>query len=137
MVTAKGARRAKQKSRGKSALRRRAEEQLAQRDQKRGGRNTPGDVDRTVHELTVHPIELELQNEELRQARDALHNSYNELYDFAPVGYLTFDDLAVIRKANLTAAGMLGRERSQLIGKRFAQLVDAGSADRFRLFLRP
>jgi signal transduction histidine kinase len=106
-------------------LRRRAEEAL------RAGRvvspSDPGDdPQKLLHELQVHQIELEMQNEELRQARDeaeAALEKYTDLYDFAPVGYATLDGAGIIRGINLTAAALLGKERLLLIGRSFAPFV--------------
>lgn len=81
---------------------------------------------RLVHELQVHQIELEMQNEELGRASEELEASrarYFELYDLAPVGYLTVSKQGVIVEANLTTATLLGMERSALAGKPFASLV--------------
>ncbi len=72
---------------------------------------------RLVHELQVHQIELEMQNEELRRARQELElsrNTYAELFDFAPVGYFVLDARGLIRTANLAGAQLLGSERQQL-----------------------
>src|SRR6516165_7948325 len=74
----------------------------------------PEDAVALVHELEVHQIELELQNEELRRAQSELEESRDELrdlYDFAPVGYLTLSEDRVILRANLTGAALLGVER--------------------------
>ena len=79
-----------------------------------------------VHELQVHQIELEMQNESLRQAQVELEVSrdrYVDLYEFAPVGYLTLNREGLIEAANLTAATLLGVERKQLLGHRFAPFV--------------
>lgn len=79
----------------------------------------PEDVERLLHELQVHQIELEMQNRQLHETQEELRQSkelYAELFDFAPVGYAMFDDKGGIRMANLVLAEMLGVERSQLIG---------------------
>lgn len=89
-----------------------------------------------VHELRVHQIELEMQNEELRKAQIELEQSrtrYAELFDFAPVGYLVFDSKGVIVEINLTAASLLGIERSHLVGKPFSPRVVPDSRDAWRL----
>lgn len=81
---------------------------------------------RLNHELMVHKIELEIQNAELRHARDELEKTlenYTDLYDFAPVGYFTLDRLGTIRSVNLTSAGLVGIERSLLVGKRIGLFI--------------
>jgi signal transduction histidine kinase len=119
------------------ALRRRAEEAL--RDAPPAfPPSTDGEMRKLLHELQVHQIELEMQNEELRQARtemEAALEKYTDLYDFAPVGYMTLDGAGVIGSINLTAAGLLGRPRSQLTGRPFGFLVAVGSHDAFQDFL--
>ncbi len=73
-----------------------------------------------VHELRVHQIELEMQNDELRNLQVQLEESrtrYVDLYDFAPVGYITLDKDGLILEANITAATQLGIERGHLINK--------------------
>jgi diguanylate cyclase (GGDEF)-like protein/PAS domain S-box-containing protein len=87
-----------------------------------------------LHELQVHRIELEMQNEELRRAYAALEatrDSYADLYDFAPVGYLTLDSNGLVTKANLTAASLLGIDRAHLVGHRFARQVAPVDRDRW------
>ena len=78
------------------------------------------EVHRLVHELQVHQIELEMQNEELRRAQnelEAARDSYADLYDFAPIGYLTLSERGQILEANLTAARLLDMERGVLLGQ--------------------
>ena len=121
-----------------SELRKRAEDRLrAARPAAR--RMDAGDVESLVTELQIHQVELEIQNEELRGAQTALANArdrYIELYDFAPVGYLTLDGQGVVQETNLTAAKMLDVERSELVGRSFARLVAAEDGDSCYLHLR-
>jgi PAS domain S-box-containing protein len=89
-----------------------------------------------VHELRVHQIELEMQNEELRKTQVELEQSrtkYAELFDFAPVGYLVFDPDGRVLEANLTASSMLGWDRSDMVGRAFSLHVALGSRDAWRL----
>lgn len=116
-------------------LRRRAEERLAQKPADPGSRGSGADMLKLIHELEVHQIELELQNEELREARLAVETSYNELYDFAPVGYFTLDASGLIVQVNLTGAGMAGRPRSEVVKQRLRKFVAAGTRDRFDAFM--
>ncbi|MBE0598930.1 MAG: PAS domain-containing sensor histidine kinase [Desulfuromonadales bacterium] len=109
-------------------LRRRAEEALLE---KTATSPAPGEEpQKLLQELQVHQIELEMQNEELLYARNEMEAAlerYSDLYDFAPVGYATLDERGIIRSINLTAAGLLGMERSQLIGRRFGLFVGSSS----------
>lgn len=95
---------------------------------------TEPEVQRLLHELKVHQIELEMQNAELRSTREELElsrNRYAELYDFAPVGYFTIDARdarGLIREVNPAGAQLLGIERRLLVKMRFIDLlVDAAS----------
>lgn len=93
---------------------------------------TEVDMRRLLHELQVHQIELEMQNEELLQARqelEASRNKYAELYDFAPVNYFTLDAAGLIQEVNLAGAGLLGIERSLLVHAPFSSLI-ANNEDR-------
>src|SRR5215472_17713390 len=95
------------------------------------------DAGALVHELEVHQIELELQNEELRRAQSELEESrdqLDDLYDFAPVGYLTLREDTVILRAKLRAAALLGVERQALIGKHFTRFLARESQDAFYLY---
>jgi two-component system, cell cycle sensor histidine kinase and response regulator CckA len=97
------------------------------------------DTQRLVHELQVHQIELEMQNEDLQQARDTVEaalEKYSDLYDFAPVGYLTLDREGTICEANLTSASLLGVERSQLIRRRFGFFLLQTELASFNAFLK-
>ena len=110
-------------------LRRRAEEQLKEARSPEA-EPPPSDFEmrRLLHELQVHRVELEVQNAELSLSRDELEKSlerYTELYDFAPVGYYTLDPEGVVVAANLPGAGLLGLERSRLIGRHFGLFVAA------------
>ena len=94
------------------------------------------DVRKLAHELQVHQVELEMQNEELRKAQEELHDSrdkYSSLYSFAPVGYFTISDKGVILEANLTGAEMIGIERSGLIGKPLGLFITKEYEDVFYL----
>jgi PAS domain S-box-containing protein len=87
-----------------------------------------------LHELQVHQIELKMQNDELRDAQIAMEESrdrYMDLYDFAPIGYLTLSRQGVISEINLTAADMLGIVRKQLVSRRFSQFVAKDDRERW------
>jgi PAS domain S-box-containing protein len=85
-------------------------------------------------ELNVHQIELELQNEELRRVQAELEKSrtkYFELFDLAPVGYLTLDDQGNILEVNLTAAHLLGLEKADILNKPFVSFIVPEFQDTF------
>ena len=87
-----------------------------------------------LHELRVHQVELEMQNEELRRSQLALEESrdrYIDLYEFAPVGYFTLNREGMIVEVNLTGSALLGVERKQLLNRRFSGFVSAGDSDRW------
>ena len=103
-------------------LRRHAEEKAHAKATELPSPRTEEAARRLVHELEVHQIELEMQNAELLRTQAALElsrNKYAELYDFAPVGYFTFDKLGLILEVNLAGGQMLGIERQLLANKHF------------------
>ena len=92
-----------------------------------------------LHELQVHQIELEMQNETLRKAQTELEESrdrYIDLYDFAPVGYITLNSNGMIETLNLTAAALLGKERKNLLKRSVTTQIIAEDQSRWlTLFL--
>jgi PAS domain S-box-containing protein len=121
-------------------LRSRAEAHLReQKELKAVVTKTGADSRRLLHELQVHQIELEMQNAELRQARDereASLENYADLYDFAPVGYFTLTAAGVINQVNLTGTNLVGMERSRLVGRSFGMLVAPELRQIFYAFLK-
>jgi PAS domain S-box-containing protein len=90
-----------------------------------------------VHELRVHQIQLEMQNEELRRTHaelEATKARYFDLYDLAPVGYITLSDTGLILEANLTAATLLGVSRNMLLKRPFSQFIVPQDQDAFYLY---
>jgi len=99
------------------ALRRRAEDIIREKmlqSPKNLEAMTPEETRQTLHELLVHQVQLDMQNEELRRAQaelDASRERYFDLYDLAPVGYCTLSEQGLIMETNLTAANLLGVAR--------------------------
>jgi PAS domain S-box-containing protein len=123
-------------------LRRRAEARLRKRAAperlKAGAGKRAVDARRLPHELQVHQVELEMQNAELREARDRMEvqlEKYTDLYDFAPVGYFSLDEQGRILEVNLAGAALLGVERSRLLNRRFPPFVVPPSQSTFLAFL--
>lgn len=97
------------------------------------------DIRSLVQELQIHQLELEMQGDELRDAQQDLlkaRDKYVDLYDFAPVGYITLNGKGIILEANLTAATLLGVARSTLVGMPFSRVVAKGDQDVFYLHLK-
>jgi len=92
-----------------------------------------------MHELLVHKVELEMQNEELRRAHNSMEESrdrYLDYYEFSPVGYITLSREGLISELNLTGSALLGIERFRLLGRRFSHYVAPQDKDRWhRLFM--
>lgn len=119
-------------------LRRRAEKALSRKKTGEPSTMPEEDVRALVHELQVHQIELEMQNEELKRANalvEETRNRYVDLYELAPIGYLTLDKNGMVIEANLTAAGQLGIERSGLIKRPFQDYIVPADRDKFRSHL--
>ena len=102
------------------------------RDQPEFSSLSDEDGSKLIHELQVHQIELELQNEELRASEQALmevRDFFWDLYEFAPVGYLTLNSKGLVQEINLTACRMLGVDKASMINKPLSRLLyseDAG-----------
>jgi diguanylate cyclase (GGDEF)-like protein len=96
------------------------------------------DPQRLIHELTVHQIELEMQNETLNDQRLATEENlsrYTELYDYAPVGYVTLDHAGGIRRVNLVARALLNIEPARIRTSRLAAFIADESLSDFNRFL--
>ncbi|MBK5966268.1 GGDEF domain-containing protein [Thiocystis minor] len=108
-------------------LRRQAERRLAtQTSSPAEAAFTTETTERLVHELRVHQIELELQNDELRHTQEALESSrsrYFDLYDLAPIGYLTLNEAGLIEEGNLAAARLLDTPRDALIDQSLTRFI--------------
>jgi PAS domain-containing protein len=106
-------------------LRQRAETILAKRSQEQVDMPVAASQ-RLMHELHLHQVEPETQNEELclvQAELAAAHDRYADLYDFVPVGYLNLDTVGVILEANLTAEQLLAVPRAYMIGRRLIKWV--------------
>jgi len=121
----------------KDTLRKKAESQLRKQKEKTQP-VTKADTLRLIHELRVHQIELEMQNEELMRLQAEAESTlkmYAELYAFAPAGYFTLTRDGTIRRANLTAVKLMGVGLSDLIKRRFGVFISPESRAIFSNFL--
>ena len=115
------------------ALRSRAEEKLQREGEILTGMSSE-QMQALIHELHVHQIELEMQNEQLRVTQEDLEHASEglvELYDFAPIGYLTVNQRGIIEQGNLTSATMFGLERSRLVNQPLSRFVFKEDQDAF------
>lgn len=100
----------------------------------------PGaDADAILHELRVHQVELEMQNDELLRTQlvlEAARVRYFELYDLAPVGYLTLGEAGLVTEANLTVAALLGVGRDALVNQPFTRFLHPIDQDVYHLHRR-
>jgi PAS domain S-box-containing protein len=109
-----------------AALRRLAERRLREQKTEEGPPEAEQDTLRLLHELQVHQVELEMQNEELVAARSEIEaglERYTDLYDFAPVGYFTLGPDGTIGQVNITGASLLGIERSKLVRRNLGRFL--------------
>jgi PAS domain S-box-containing protein len=100
---------------------------------------TPDEIRAFVHELEVHRVELEIQNQQLEEAQLAAEESearYRKLYESAPIGYLTLDPDGAIVEANLCASELLGLPRTRLLGRKLSGFVAEGHQDRWHFARR-
>ena len=119
-------------------LRQKAEELLKKKSSKTASPFSEVESIRLIHELEVHQIELELQNEELRRAwadAEVANDKYIRLYDFAPSGYFTLSGKGEIIELNLSGARMLGKDRQHLKSSLFGFFVSEETKPIFSLFL--
>ena len=119
----------------KAELRQQAEEKLSKLKKSPA---TEANSRRLVHEPQMHQIELEMQNEELIQARldaEAVHRQFTDLYDFAPIGYFTLTRDGTIQQVNLRGADLLGVKMGKVLQHRFGLFVSPPSRSAFSTFL--
>ncbi|MCI0534386.1 MAG: ATP-binding protein [Verrucomicrobiales bacterium] len=117
-------------------LRRRAE---GRANERRGDQQSDSGTLRLLQELEIRQIELEMQNAAHLQARadfEVALKKYTDMYDFAPVAYLTLDHEGIIREANLAGARLLGIEQRALANQPIGPFVSAGDLPAFRAFLQ-
>ncbi|MFO7721566.1 MAG: PAS domain S-box protein [Gillisia sp.] len=129
----------KAKDFGVSILRRKAEELLKNNTKVPESKLSEDEILKLIHEIEVHQIELELQNEELKRAREReielASEKYAELYDFAPSGYFTLSREGDIVNLNFAASQILGKERRGLKNSRFGFFVSDETKPDFNQFL--
>ncbi len=112
-----------------ASLRKRAEKAFREREELSSEKLdalSPESLRASLHELHVHQIELEMQNEDLLRAQadlDASRARYFDLYELAPVGYCTVSKKGLILETNLTAATLFGVERGALVGRGLSNFI--------------
>lgn len=124
-------------------LRHRAEAVVREQERKARSKTDRAKSDanpyRMVHELQVHQVELEMQNTELQETRDRMElllEKFTDLYDFAPVGYLSVDEQGRILEANLNGAALLGVGRAVLLNRPLPPFVAPANRPDFLKFLK-
>jgi len=110
-----------------------------EKDMPKSAEISPVEMKKVIHELHVHKVELQTQNEQLREAQievtDTRHK-YADLYDFAPVGYFTLDNKGQIIETNVTGADLLGLEKRSLTGQSFHHFITPGHFSIFQSHLQ-
>lgn len=122
---------------GKTGLRQNAEKMVANGNLASQGSLSNEQMWEALHELRVHQVELEIQNEELRRTQHELeisHAQYIELYDHAPLGYLTLDEYGRMERVNITAANLLGTTRESLLNDPFTLYIVPEDQDAYYLY---
>ena len=128
-----------QTSANAKALRRKAEEKAKTMEPLSLSTQNPEKIKQMIHELQVHQIELEMQNEELRRAQNQIEIDrlrYFDLYDLAPVGYCTISEKGMVSEVNLTLAKMLSEDRHVMINHPFSTYILREDQDIYYLFLK-
>jgi PAS domain S-box-containing protein len=100
---------------------------------------SPSDMQKLIHELRVHQLELEMQNDKLRRIQaelDTAQARYFDFYDLAPLGYATVDELGLVLNTNLTTAAMLGLHRNQLTGQALSRFIELEDQSSYYLMLQ-
>lgn len=118
-------------------LRLKAEEKLKEKQKKDKIKISESDSKKLLHELQVHQIELEMQNEELKEAYETAETAlrkYTMLYDFAPMGYFTLNKDGSIIELNFTGADLLGEKRFTLLKHNFKLFIAKESQEVFNRF---
>jgi len=119
-------------------IRQKAEEVIQSKTSKFNSKLSESEILKLIHELEVHQIELEMQNEELIIAKEKAEKAsekYAELYVFAPFGYYTLSNTGEILELNLAASQILDRERSFLLNRQFGIFVSEDTRPIFNEFL--
>ncbi|HLP14839.1 MAG TPA: PAS domain S-box protein [Bacteroidota bacterium] len=123
-------------------LRTKAEEEYSRKRTSIPETISDAEAHRLLHELQVHQIELEMQNESMRQIMEKAEHAarqyadlYEEIYDYSPSGYFTLDRAGVIRKLNLSGATLLERERTNVVGVSFNLFIEEEDEEAFKRFL--
>lgn len=121
----------------KRKLREKAEKHLNDKEETEYAFSMEADKNKLLHELQVHEIELEMQNEELKQAYETAETAlkkYTMLFDLSPMGYFSLDPEGAIHDLNFTGADMLGERRFSLVNSNFKLFISDDSKPVFNEF---